>query len=492
MKRELNHLVGGLGFGFFLLALLSFYWSIIRHDDLLTRPDNPRRVQAERTLARGIIVDRHGIVIAANTRTADDTAWRRIYPYSGTVSAVGYFNYQYGVTGLEASFDSLLKGNYGEHTQDAWQDLERDLLHEQIQGYDLRATLDLNIQQAIVRDMAGLQGAVIVTNVSTGQILALVSQPDFNPNTLDLTWESLTATEIPAAGYSTTVSPLINRTLQAAYQPGSAIYPLFLSYLINNGDLLNRTTPNRIDAVDIPDLPPIGCLVEPKQPEIMTLRDAFASACPQAFLEALTPTLSPEAYQLLLEQVGFLSEPAVYQLQTAKGTSPAFGRFNEFTPSHEMIGQGQLTLTPLQMMRFVMAIANNGSLVPLSIADAYRLPNTSTWLPLDVPKRQRALLSPDSAFQLQRAMAFTSETSPLLIPAQRADFAIRGYALYGYVGHAFAGEGKQVSWFLGFIIHPNADDFAVVVVLENPPMIERSAYIGGNALQLTLQAFDTP
>src|SRR5690606_32312147 len=150
--------------------------------------DNPRRVEAEASILRGNIVDRNYEPLVVSRRT--NGAVIREYLYPETNGALGYYSLRYGVSGVEEAFNTVLRGD----------NLERDLTTTLIDGAlnrpqeasDVRPTLDLEIQRTVSNAMQGQNGAAVVLGVPGGEVLALVSLPTYDPNTLDADWETLT------------------------------------------------------------------------------------------------------------------------------------------------------------------------------------------------------------------------------------------------------------------------------------------------------------
>lgn len=205
MKRNIQLLQNVMlgAFGLVLLGLV--YWQLIRADDLLTRDDNPRRVIAEQQIRRGSIATIDGTVLAETTLDADGVA-RRSYPYPDMASVTGYYSLRYGTGGLEATFDSRLRGDGSQTRLDEW-------LHRPPLGQGIIVTINLPIQRAADAALAGAgaSGAVVVLNAESGTVLALASQPGFDPNSLDRDWDGLI--DDPAA-------PLLNRATQGVFPLG--------------------------------------------------------------------------------------------------------------------------------------------------------------------------------------------------------------------------------------------------------------------------------
>ena len=131
-----------------------------------------------------------------------------------------------GKIGVEKFYEDLLHGAPGFESieTDAYGNVLRKLgKKESIRGNDLYLSLDYGLQQIASEQLVGKRGAIVAMDPNTGEILALVSSPSFNPN--------LFVTGISTADYSALRDnidqPLYNRAVQGSYPPGSTIKPMF-------------------------------------------------------------------------------------------------------------------------------------------------------------------------------------------------------------------------------------------------------------------------
>ena len=131
-----------------------------------------------------------------------------------------------GKIGVEKFYEDLLHGAPGFESieTDAYGNVLRKLgKKESIRGNDLYLSLDYGLQQVASEQLVGKRGAIVAMDPNTGEILALVSSPSFNPN--------LFVTGISTADYSALRDnidqPLYNRAVQGSYPPGSTIKPMF-------------------------------------------------------------------------------------------------------------------------------------------------------------------------------------------------------------------------------------------------------------------------
>lgn len=131
-----------------------------------------------------------------------------------------------GKIGVEKSYEDLLHGVPGNESveADAHGNVLRNLgRKDPVRGNDLYLSIDYGLQVVATEQLVGHRGAIVAMNPRTGEILALVSSPSFNPN--------LFVTGISHTDYSALRDnldqPLYNRAVQGAYPPGSTIKPMF-------------------------------------------------------------------------------------------------------------------------------------------------------------------------------------------------------------------------------------------------------------------------
>jgi len=212
-------LLGGL----FIAALGTGWWSVIRAPDLLARNDNLRLIIEERYVPRGAILDRSNSPITVTVGKTGTFSREYIYPDLAPIT--GYSDLNYGQAGLESILDGYLRGIEGNPTSTIW--LNHLLYGTTPPGLDIRLSIDLRLQSIANDLMDGKQGAVILMNAETGEILVMASHPTFDPNRLN---------ENAADLLSDPAKPLINRAALGTYPTGSAMDP-FAQTLIGQIDI---------------------------------------------------------------------------------------------------------------------------------------------------------------------------------------------------------------------------------------------------------------
>jgi len=198
--------------GLFVAALANGWWAIIRGPDLLTRPDNPRRIIEDRYVPRGKLLDRTNHTIDGTEGTTG--SYSRVYAYPDLAPVTGYNHPIYGQSGLEASLDEYLRGLRGNPATTIW--WNHLLYGMSPHGLDVRLSLDLYLQARADASMKDHRGAVVLLNTQTGEIFVMSSHPTYDPANLN---------EIGTRLNKDPEKPLINRATQGLYPIGTLIEP---------------------------------------------------------------------------------------------------------------------------------------------------------------------------------------------------------------------------------------------------------------------------
>lgn len=460
MSRSIKHIAMTLLAAFFLIALASGYWGINRRSALLARDDNPRQVLAEQQIRRGQIIDRNGTVLVESHLLSDDDTVQRVYHYPEAAAATGYYSFRYGESGVEAEFNNVLRGDDALSQDDK---IRMELLHQPQIGGDVQLTIDLEIQQAADQMLAGHRGAIVVLSVPQGQILGMVSHPIFDPNNLDENWDTLT--DDPQA-------PLVNRVTQGDYQPGTILQSVFMAAayntrLLDPTDIYSPPYSVNVNGATLP------CIIPPTK--VGTLVDAYLQACPGPFQESVQQ-LGVQQFRLALEAF-YLLEPHPFA-EDEEDTSPVV--FKDL--SLEVVGQGQLTVSPLHMAMVAAAFADDGRMPSLQLVQAIRHPDQG-WQSVPPVSHPKGTVSRDSAIATSNLMIIAVSEGAAQ-PARVPDITT-----YGHTGLAVSSmEGSLNAWFIGFIRLENDDAIAIAVLVEDVTNPNSAAEIGGQVLQVAAEA----
>jgi len=383
--------------------------------------------------------------------------YRRYYPAAEVVGhVVGFTDVDdVGQEGLELEYDYWLKGEHGRKRilQDRLGRNIRDieLIKEARSGRTLRTSLDLRIQyvayrelKAAVADSNARSGSAVVLDAETGEVLAMVNQPAFNPND---------RSQFEVERYK-------NRAVTDIFEPGSSFKPFALAAAIEAGlygpDSLIDTSPGRLVVSGrslTSDDPPLGKVtlttVLAKSSNVGTGRIAL-----EMDREYMWSVLSGFGIGRLT-QSGFPGESAGV-LRDAHHWRP----IEQATMSY---GYG-LSVTTLQLARAYAAIAAGGMIRPVS------------FLALDEPPEGTRVVSERTASQLIEMMEAVVGPNGT---GRRA--AVENYRIAGKTGTAWKSSGggysrnRYTAWFAG-VAPASAPRLVVVVMLDEPT---GGSYYGG-------------
>lgn len=450
---------------FILVALALGYWGLVRRDELLARQDNPRLFLEEQSIRRGQILDRNGVVLAETRVDPATGLGPRHYPDPAVAPIVGYYSLRHGVGGIEAAYDDTLRGNT---FLTPAQDLTNRILHRPQTGGDVRLTIDLATQQVADQALAGRTGTVVVLQVPQGDVLAIGSRPSFDPNQLDALWDQLK---------SDPDAPLLNRATQSLFQPGTILQSIILGTAINVGaanpdELWEGDLVARLEDTNLP------CARQPRLP-ISSLQDAFLWSCPGPY-QVLGRQLGSHTLNNALADFGLLEAPA-FELPTAALSLDGEPALPD--PALTAIGQGNLTVSALQMALVAAAFADHGQMPAPRLVQAIRPPGDG-WNPTPLLGNPRGTISRESADEIAKVLADAVRQGA----AQSAHVA--DYTVHGQVGLALSGPKASLnSWFIGFVYRGNGEAIAVAVLLEGSSNAADAARIGGAVLQSAANNF---
>jgi len=451
-NRPLLHLACTLSLALGLLTATCGYWAIIQAERLRARDDNPRRVMYEQRIVRGRVLDRDGAVLA-DVEIGDAGAVTRRYPAPQAAPAVGYASLRHGTGGIEAAFDAQLRGEAG---RSGWQAAWEELLHRPPHGDDVQLTLDVALQTQAQRALDNHAGAVVLLDATSGEILALASSPTFDPERLDEEWEE--KREDPAA-------PLVNRATQGLYQPGAALQTVIMAEALAKG-LADLSAPTSHGTATLPiNGTMIGCTAIRSDPR--TLADAYAAACPAPFAD-LGERLGIAGLDEAIEHWALTTTPPPLEIPTEAADWDAETVTSTTALRAEAIGQGRLTVSPLQMASVAGTLANQGKMVVPRLVLRVRDANGG-WQEHHSADEPRDVLSPNDA----RA---------LLAVWQRY-----GENVAAHWGVAVAGEGRPPhAWFIGVAPATGETRYAIAVLIEHAAAPEMAVRIGTVLLEGTL------
>ena len=440
--------------GLLILALMinANVIAVLQNDELRARDGNRRQLIDEYDQQRGsILVGRKAV--AKSVPTEERLKYQRVYSDGEMYApATGYYSV-YGATGIEKAENDLLTGADDRLFVDRLTTL---FSGQQPQGGNVILTLDADAQRAAYEGLAGQQGAVAAIDPRTGAILALASSPSFDPNLL-ASHDPSVVTKNYEALRKDPESPLLNRSIQQVYPPGSLFKVVVSAAALSSGEY----TPNtKIPGPALFDLPQssntIGNYFDgPCLSGTVTLTEALAISCNTAFAK-IGLDLGDDAIREQADRFGF-NEAMTMPLAVAPSVYP-----DDLDPPQtalSAIGQYDVRATALQMAMVGAGVANGGLVMKPYLVAEEQAPDLSA-LSITEPEPLSRAVSSEVAAELRDMMVnvVTSGTG------QTA--AIPGYTVGGKTGTAQDGNRPPHVWFMAFA---DAQDpqVAVAVVVEN-------------------------
>ena len=287
---------------------------------------------------------------------------------SGDLKA-GYLHSEYvGRSGLERTMETRLHGTLGSQQEEVDARGRRIAVMKQDppkMGEDIRLSINVDVQQAAAKAMTGRTGAVVVMDVHTGEVISLLSLPGIDTNQFTLGLEQ----QQWQAWLEDERRPLLNRTTQAAYPPGST-WKMVSGFagLRHHIPLATGSTfcPGYVELADRR----LRCWKRTGHKRV-NLHQAIMHSCDVYFYELGDKlgmeNLSEEGHLWGFGEATGIPLPPESRGHLASGLQTLHnGRKHNWYRGITMItaiGQGQTTVTPIQMARFAAAIANGGDIL---------------------------------------------------------------------------------------------------------------------------------
>ncbi|MGH9117305.1 MAG: peptidoglycan D,D-transpeptidase FtsI family protein [Acidimicrobiales bacterium] len=423
---------------------------------------NNRAIFRDFDRERGQIVAADGTVLAETVEAGGDSRFefQRQYPTGDLFGHVtGYFNFNFGATGVERSYNDELAG---ETAEQEWRSLS-DLFVERSNIGDVVLTLRADVQQ-IARDALGEQrGSVVALDPRDGSILALWSFAAYDPNPLsshDLAAAQQARDQLEADPGR----PLRARTYQERFPPGST----FKVVTGSTGVELGVVTP------DAPDYPVSSAYdIDFTDDDLNnfggsscggTLFRILAVSCNTAFAEMGAETIGEQGMVQGAEAFGFNDRPP---LDLPAGAASVFN--TDFPAdqgngplARKSIGQGDVAATPLEMALVAAAVANDGVIMTPHVMAEVRDEDGELVTEYG-PSEWRRAISTDTAATMRQAMVGVVENGT----ATR--LAIDGLEVGGKTGTAsLEPRPGSHAWTIGFAGPPGEQaTVAVAVIVES-------------------------
>ena len=442
-----------------LFGWMCFYFTSTAIEDKVELFDNDYNHRDELLATRnrrGSIYASDSETLLASTQTDLDEEGNviqiRSYPFGSMYAhVVGYS--QLGGSGLEEYFKYELLHSDLPLSEKVRYDNNENAENRLYPGNNLITTLDPSIQEACYDAMGNYEGAVIVTEVKTGRILALVSKPDYDPNYIEEEWEDLLADNESGT--------LLNRVTQGLYPPGSTFKIIdCIDLLQEDPDAMENYSFN-CSGVFEQDGESIHCYEYERHGEV-DLEESFEHSCNSSFANIGVNLISPETMSDTLRTLLFNSK-LPYDLPYVRSSINMPDTLSTEGIMQMAIGQGTTAMTPLHLNMITSAVANGGVLMKPHLADELHDAKGRTLKVYD-PEEYGTLMSEEVAEQVTALMR------SVVTEGTANSLSGRDYEAAGKTGSAeFDNNKSSHAWFTGFA--PASDpEICITVLIEGKGM----------------------
>ena len=439
------------------------YFVLTKSDSIVANSSNKRQDSFSKFVQRGDIITSDDVVIATS-ETDEEGNETRVYPYGGLFAhTVGYNDY--GRSGIELAYNFDLMRSH----VNVVEKVGNDLADKKNPGDTIVTTLNYKLQNAAAEAIGDMNGAAVVLDVDTGDILTMYSSPTYDPNEIDYVWDEIHSEE----GSESTV--LLNRATQGLYAPGSTFkvvtsieflkeHPDYENY---NYECLGEATFGDVD---------ISCSHGNVHGEV-GLTESLAYSCNTSFANIGVNEIDMDKLHDTAETLLFNKELPFDACEYNQSEFVMDGSTDRNMIPQTVIGQGDTLITPLHNAMIMQAIANGGVMMrprlvsEIDNADGVKLSSTRT-------RAYGTVVDPELTKIL---VPMLHEVCNYGTAAQ--NMSDKEYTVAGKTGTAeYDNNGNCNSWFVGFSNVENPD-IVVSVVVEDYTTYEISgAYVASKIL----------
>ncbi|MFH1213838.1 MAG: penicillin-binding protein 2 [Candidatus Neomarinimicrobiota bacterium] len=373
-----------------------------------------------------------------------------------------------GWKGVERQYENILKGSRGFNfiQVDAF-GREVGRLEDRsnvppVPGSDMYLTIDLDLQMFVESLVEGLKGAVVVMDASDGEILSIVSKPDYAPGV----FAGVVSNSIWNELLKDPDLPMFNRATQGTYPPGSTFKIIAILTALETRSVdpewsiychgqyrLGRRIFKCWDA---------------KGHGRMNMHDAVVHSC-NVYFYNLIRRLDLEDWANMGKVFKFGSETGSDLYGEASGVMPDVNYLNRKYGEHGwtdgnklnlVIGQGDMLVTPIQMARFSAALGTRGKLVQPHVGLKYIDRKTGRMNTFTIKSDSIRSILPSTWEFIETAM------NDVITGGTGRAANVRNVPVFGKTGTAQNPHGEAHAWFIGYMKEPN-QTIAIAVLIEH-------------------------
>lgn len=426
---------------FVILMSYLLYIYTMKADKIVSSPYNERLWYERINTERGKILDKNDKVLVESNGIKENNQTLSYKGGAAFAHVLGYMDKSYGLTGLQRMYDEALMGKIPGMFNPITSNGNK-------KGYDVKTSLDYDLQTKAYELLKGKRGAVVAIEPSTGKVLALVSTPSYDPNELKEQWKSISTQKD---------SPLLNRATAGLYPPGSSFKIVTATSALNNISGVQNKTFRDTGVLKFNDSTSIKNYGGEALGNV-NFKKAIAHSSNVIFAQ-FGIDLGNSKLKETAEQFMFNKDIPSEGLVIENSRFPELKEYEKGNLAQSAIGQGSVLSTPLQMALVASSVANDGKLMkPIVVTDIY--------------KNNKSIQNYASE---QISQPLTKEKSDILKEAMREVVTsgtgkkanAAGLNVCGKTGTAEHVESSiDHSWFIGFAPQENPKIALAVLVEE--------------------------
>ena len=450
-------------FLFCFVALISYiaYFQVFKSPDIANDSGNKRLWAKRNEVIRGTIYDRDGNPLTTSTKI-DEYTQDRGYTYGDLyVHALGYIDERFGLTGLEEGFDSDLSKYSG--ISNTFRSFISDFdlkkafknRNEEKVGNGVITTINHDLQKIAYDALGDKKGAVVALNPKTGEILAMVSKPTYDPENLAQAMEDAnTGVDLD--------SKLLNRTIYGSYPPGSVFKTVTLAAALEKDPTVASRTFVDEGKITFQDGSELNNYMKQAHGNL-SLQQAYRVSSNVVF-GTLAMEMGNDHLKAVSERFGFNSRVPGIGLSIAQSNFPKLDSSELGNIAQSGIGQASVTVTPMQMAIVAATVANDGVLMEPKLANKVIDKDGNTVKNIDNKVLKSDVISKDIANEVKEYMGYLVSNNLHRWPY------FEGTNAGGKTGTAdYMVDGKEAiphGWFIS-LAPINDPQIAVAVIVEN-------------------------
>ena len=443
-QKELSVLTILFAAAFLALIVYLVVFLVADSESFINNPYNKRIDALSEKTVRGSIYANDGTVLASSVYSNETGEEKRVYPFSNVYAHVVGFPVN-GKMGVESAANFELLHSHSKVTER----LKHAFTGEKNIGDGIVTTLDPTLQTAAWQALGDYRGAIVVLEVSSGRVLAMVSKPDFDPNDISETFSILAEDNESAT--------LLNRATQGRYAPGSTFKLLTTLEYVHENPTSYEDYQYNCTGIFRSDGKEIHCFHNTAHGE-EDLLDSFTNSCNTSYA-SLGLTLDTNGLTQICDKALF-NRKVPFDLPTEKSYFTLTPEATDAQIMETVIGQGKTLATPLQMALITAAVDRGGKASRPYVLD--RVVN-------DEGRFVKSLATEGTITVMSAEDASLLKTYMRNVVTEGTGRALNteAYEAYGKTGTAeYNAAGDSHAWFVGFASAPGKEDIAIAVIME--------------------------